>query len=86
MRAAHGWQQPDVGLGDRSSQAPCSWGSTNSIMLNLLLSLKLLCLVCKHRGGMFPLELKSTEMGLFLLFHFIHIDFMTMFEDTFDDT
>lgn len=38
----------------------------------------------KHRGDMLPLELKSAEMGLFLLSHFIHTDFMTTVEDTFD--
>lgn len=62
----------------------CSCGSTNSILLNSLLSLELVCLVCKHRGGVFPLEIISTQMRLFLLCHFIHTDFMTTFEDTFD--
>jgi len=40
--------------------------------------------VYKHRAGMFLLELKSTEMGLFLLSHFIHTNFMTTSEDMFD--
>lgn len=44
------------GPGSRSIQAMCLWGSTNLILLSLLLNLQLLCLVCKHRGGMFVLD------------------------------
>lgn len=67
LRAPHSCQQPDAAW---QQEQTSSWGSTNSILFNLPLSLTLHCLVCKHMRRV-PHGTKTTEMELFLLSHFI---------------